>query len=114
MTYKPGWRAGRWSSICDVCGFRFHSDELYTRWDGLKVCKRDLESRHPIDFLRAKAEKITPEWVRPEATDAFSTVCYLWAISSYADLAEADCATADTSNFTYDFLYGLKNPSAAE
>jgi hypothetical protein len=114
MSYKPGWRAGRWSAICDVCGFRFHSDQLHKRWDGLEVCKKDLEPRHTLDFIRAFKEKITPEWVRPEATDSFVNVCYLWERSAYADLGTADCATADTATFTYAFLLGLRDPSAAE
>jgi hypothetical protein len=114
MSYKPGWKPGRWSAICDVCGFRFHSDQLYKRWDGLEVCRKDLEARHPMDFIRAFKEKITPDWVRPEPSDTMQNVCYIWDSSGYADLASADCAHADGHAQTYAFLYGLKFPSAAE
>lgn len=102
------WKPGRWSAICDVCGFRFHSDAMYKRWDGLMVCSKDFETRHPSDFIRAKKETITPPWTRPEQTDVFTTVCYLWTASSYSDLATADCATADTATFTYEYLLELK------
>ena len=114
MTYKPGWQGGRWSAICDVCGFRFHSDRLKKRWDSLMVCEKDWETRNPQDFIKLHSERITPPWTRPEPTDAFLEVCYLWALSAYADLAEADCALADNTTFTYAFLSGLRDPAAAE
>ena len=70
MTYKGKW-PGTWASICDVCGFRFPSDKLKDRWDGLKVCQNDWESRHPQDFIKIREEKIAPDWVRPVAPDIF-------------------------------------------
>ena len=70
MTYKGKW-PGTWASICDVCGFRFPSDKLKDRWDGLKVCHNDWESRHPQDFIKIREEKIAPDWVRPVAPDTF-------------------------------------------
>lgn len=109
MSYTPGWKPGRWSAICDVCGFRFHSDEIKTRWDGLKVCSKDFETRHIADFLRVKQEKITPPWVAPESEDTFIEICYLWELSAYADLATADCAKADNTVQPYAFLLDLRN-----
>lgn len=47
---------GKWNAICDVCGFKFKSNEIQTRWDGLKVCGTDWEMRHSMDFLRAFPE----------------------------------------------------------
>jgi hypothetical protein len=72
-----GWIPGRWSAICDVCGFKFKSDEILDRWDGLKVCKKDWETRHPQDFVRGRSEKVTPPWTRPEPEDTFLNVCDL-------------------------------------
>lgn len=108
MSYSPGWKPGRWSVICDVCGFRYHSDKLKKRWDGLMVCQQDMETRHPQEFLRVQPEKIVPPWVRPESSDTLTYICYLWALSGYADLAEADCARADYAALPYTFLRDLK------
>lgn len=94
MSYKPGWRPGRWSAICDRCGFRFHSDRIKTEWTGLKVCGSCWETRNPQDFLRLHPEKIVPNWTRPEATESFNYVCSVFAWGG-ADTAEADCAQAD-------------------
>lgn len=107
MSYNPGWKPGRYSAICDVCGFRFHSDRLQKRWDGLMVCKKDYETRHPMDFMKVKEDDVTPPWTRPEATDNFTYVCYLWELSAYADLCTADCARADYSALPYQFLLEL-------
>lgn len=114
MTFNPGWVPGRWQALCDVCGFKFHSDKLRKRWDGLFVCDKDWEARNPQDFIKLRAERITPPWTRPEASDAFINICYMWDRSSYADLASADCAVVGNTALSFAFLYGLKFPSAAE
>lgn len=108
---SQGWKAGRWSAICDVCGFRFKSDVMIDRWDGLKVDPGCWETRHPQDFVRVKPEKTSPIWTRPEQPDEFVNICYLWEDSSYADLATADCASADSTAYTYAFLLDLKGSS---
>ena len=94
MSYKPGWKPGRWSAICDRCGFRFHSDAIKTEWTGLKVCGSCWETRNPQDFLRLHAEKIVPPWTRPESEEAYIAVCTVFTQGG-ADYAEADCAQAD-------------------
>jgi len=109
MSYKAGWEPGVWSAICDVCGFRFKSTEIKDRWDGLKVCLKDWEPRHPQDFVKARRERITPPWTRPEVEpDQFIEVCYLWERSAYAGLASAGCAQAGNDNLPYIFLRDLK------
>jgi hypothetical protein len=70
MTYKGKW-PGTWATICDVCGFRFPSNKLSKRWDGLMTCREDWEARHPQDFIQIRQEKIAPDWVRPVAPDQF-------------------------------------------
>jgi hypothetical protein len=95
MSYKPGWKPGRWSVICDRCGFRFHSDAIKTEWTGLKVCGDCWEMRNPQDFLRVHPEKIVPPWTRPESQDVFvNNACTIYTQGG-ADYAEADCAQAD-------------------
>jgi hypothetical protein len=103
------WKPGRWKAICDVCGFEFKSDQLRDRWDGLKVCHKDWESRHPQDFIRARKETIVPPWTRPEPADTFDNApaCYIYTVSAYAGLATAGCAQAGVTQFPYQFLYEL-------
>lgn len=70
--YKPG----TWSAICDVCGFKFKSDQLVKRWDGMMVCHIDFETRHPADFLPPQqVPKVLP-WTRPEPEDTYISVTY--------------------------------------
>lgn len=60
--YKPK----VWNAFCDSCGFKFKSDQLKLRWDGLMVDDACWEPRQPQDFLRAIKEtsNILP-WTRP-------------------------------------------------
>lgn len=105
LYYKPG----RWNVHCDVCGFKFKSDEVTKRWDGLYVCKEDYEIDHPQKYLRVAEDRQTVPYVRKQNDDTFRNVCFLWNNSSYADLATADCAKADNTTFTYNYLLNLKN-----
>lgn len=57
--------------ICDVCGFKMHASETSRRWDGMQVCAKDWETRHPQDHVRGRRDKQLPAVVRPEATDRF-------------------------------------------
>lgn len=66
------WYAPRqWNAICDVCGFKFKSDKLQKRWDGMMVCSEDYEARHPMDFLRVPDDDQAVPWTRPEGDDTF-------------------------------------------
>lgn len=106
--YKPGWKPGRWSAICDRCGLRFHSSKIRSEWDNLKVCAKCWEVRNPQDFVKVAAERIVPLWTRPEPADNFLFVCTLWSSSGYADLGQADCARADNTTFPYFDLAQLE------
>lgn len=108
MAYSAGWKPGRWSAICDRCGFRFHSDKLKKEWDGLMICHPCWETRHPQDFLKVPPERIVPPWTRTEPDDVIELVCWLYSLSAYTDLAEADCTRADAVDLPYDFLFDLK------
>jgi len=106
------YKSGLWKAICDVCGFEFYSNELRKRWDGLMVCDQDFEHDHPQKYLRVRADKIAVPWVRSEPEDTFTHVCYIYASQSYADIAEADCARADTQNISYAQAVALKAGTA--
>lgn len=60
------YKSGDWNAICDRCGFKFKASALKEDWQGLRVCEKDFEMRHPMDFLRVKPEKIGVSWVRGE------------------------------------------------
>lgn len=66
--------SGDWNVICDSCGRKYKASQLRKRWDGLMVCEKDWETRHPQDLIQVQQEKITVDWARPEATDTFLQV----------------------------------------
>jgi hypothetical protein len=66
-------KKGDWNALCPVCGFQFKASQLRKRWDGVMVCRKDWEPRHPQDFLKTIPEK-NPPWTQPEPTDRFVTV----------------------------------------
>src|ERR1700744_2070089 len=52
-------KSGEWNVYCMVCNRKIKSGESLKRWDGLIVCREDYENRHPMDFLRARQERIS-------------------------------------------------------
>lgn len=92
MSYKPG----QWKATCDRCGYEFLAKDLHKDWQGLRVCKHDLETRHPQDFIKVRPERITPPWTRPEPADVFTgPTCTPTSIQGRADIGTANCARAD-------------------
>ncbi len=57
-------KLGDWNAECDVCGFYFKASKLNKRWDGLFVCRKDYEKRHPSDLFRMPKEDTTVPWIR--------------------------------------------------
>ena len=64
-------KLGDWNAICDVCGFKHKASQLRKRWDGLMVCSKDFELRHPQDFLRVPHDDPSVAWARPEPTPIY-------------------------------------------
>jgi hypothetical protein len=87
-------RVGTWSVICDVCGFRFQNTEVMKRWDGLMVCEKDYETKHPQLTIRIKPERLVPNFVRPFGTDTFVEVCTEIGRQAVPSYAVAGCVTA--------------------
>jgi hypothetical protein len=87
--YKPG----VWNVLCDVCGFKFKSDQIKQRWDGLLVCEHDWEPRHPQDLLRATEEHITVPFSRPDPALTYF-VCTIFNSVGIAGVGVAGCAVA--------------------
>jgi hypothetical protein len=67
------YKHGDYNAICDRCGFKYKRSQLRYTWDGLLVCKKDWEPRHPQDFVRGVAERQSVPDARPEQTDTFLT-----------------------------------------
>ena len=57
--------------ICDVCGAKVYASHTSRRWDGMQVCSKDWESRHPQDYVRGRRDKQVPAVVRSEPVDRF-------------------------------------------
>ena len=94
MAHEHIYNPGNWLLICDVCGKKIKASESKHRWDGLIVCHEDWEVRHPMDFLKARSDKITVPFVRPRQPDVFIEVCNMATSSGYAGLATAGCSRA--------------------
>ncbi len=76
---SKGWqyKSGDWWVTCDVCSKQTRASDIRHRWDGLLVCEDDFELRHPQDFIKHKAEKISVPFSRPEPPDQFVDVGYI-------------------------------------
>ncbi len=70
------YRHHSWNVICDRCGFKYKHHQLFKEWNGLRTCRGGgtngcWEERHPQDFVKGKADRQNPPWIRPEPTDDF-------------------------------------------
>ncbi len=68
------YKSGDWLAVCDSCGLTFYASQLRTRWDGLKVCEMDYETRNPQDFTRGIPDIQTPPWTRPKPAEESITL----------------------------------------
>ncbi len=92
------YRPGQWNAICDRCGFEFKSSELKRDWQGLMVCDKDYETRHPQDFIKLNVERPAAKWVRPETQiDLNEAVCTLEGSQSTCDVGTAGCMICNYS-----------------
>ena len=74
-----GWTyvSGDWNLVCDVCSKKIKASKSKERWDGFRVCHGCWEPRHSMDFIRARTDKITVPFVRPQSTELFADVSYV-------------------------------------
>ena len=85
-------KSGSYNTICDVCGFKYKASDLKMRWDGLMVCERDWEIRHPQELIRPIQDQNKLPWTRPESNDSFTIICTVNGRSGLAGYATAGCA----------------------
>jgi len=98
--------SGDWNLTCDVCSKKVKASISKKRWDGYQVCPDCWEERQPLDFIRARIDKITVPFQRPIPTAEYIFSCDLATGSAYADLATADCSQADqTWGISYQELF---------
>jgi hypothetical protein len=69
---KNYYRSGDHNLTCDVCGKKMKASETLERWDGFRVCRDDWEQRQPQDFVKARQDKISVPFSRPQAPTPFS------------------------------------------
>lgn len=65
------YKHGDWNAVCDVCGFKFKASQLHKRWDGVMVCSKDWERRHPQELIRIKPDDQKVAWVRENQAPVF-------------------------------------------
>jgi hypothetical protein len=85
--------SGEWWVICDICSRKVKVSQAKHRWDGFVVCPEDYEERHPIDFLKVRADKIRVEFVRAPA-DLLTNACTISGRHAYPAFAVAGCVVA--------------------
>jgi hypothetical protein len=97
---------GGYNALCDVCGWKYKASQLRKRWDGLIVCEKDWEMRHPSDLFKTVSDQSILLWTRPDeegesVAPALNTASLTFAPcsgpykSGIADVCRADCARAD-------------------
>jgi len=96
-------KKGDWNAICDVCGFKYKASQLRPRWDGLRVCAEDWETRHPSDLYRAPMgiESQVP-WTRPEPAEATIDVTFTGGTSTGLPGNTFDAIEAVSSSGDYN------------
>lgn len=68
--YKPGDNF----FLCPVCGFKKRVSDGRYRWDKVFICNDCFDPRHPQEFVRSRADRISARISIPEPTDVFIDV----------------------------------------
>lgn len=75
---SKGWdyKSGDWLIVCDSCSHKIKASKSKERWDGFRVCSECWEPRHSMDYIRARNDKISVPFTRPQPEDVFVVVTY--------------------------------------
>ncbi len=68
---ETGYIPGDPLAVCDICGFRFHMSQTRKTWDGLRVCEKDYDPKHPQLTIRGIPDRQAVYDGRPEPKDVF-------------------------------------------
>lgn len=82
-TRNPGWVKDNHWVVCQLCGRDFRAQDIRYTWDGLKVCKKDWESRHPQELIKPIVDQ--PQPVGP--TTGKETITYVSV--TFTDVVDA-------------------------
>jgi len=98
---------GSWNALCDRCGGKFKAYDLKIDWQGLYLCQRCWEPRHPQDFVRGIQDVQTPPWTRPPSADTFVDVgCTPNNRTDIVGYAVVGCAIVGFVDPAFDPLVG--------
>ena len=86
------YKSGDWNAECDVCGQKYKASKLKKRWDGLLVCSKDWEPRHPQDFVRGVKDTQSTPFTKDEAVDSITYTCGPCDQQAIAGIAVSGCA----------------------
>jgi hypothetical protein len=86
--------------LCPVCQFQYKSNELRRRWDGIFVCPKDWETRHPLEFIRAINDTSPVPFTYPDVVTDISQGG--WAINC-KDAQNAVVASPAAGNIVTNF-----------
>lgn len=104
------WRSGDWNTECDACGQKYKASKLRKRWDGLMVCPKDMEERHPQDYVRGIRDDQSVPFSRPEPPDSFVPINYTQypneAISLNEFIAKTVTKEVNFPSFSTDSVLG--------
>lgn len=125
MSKNWNYVSGDWNVVCDVCSKKIKASEAKQRWDGFIVCKDDYEQRQPLDFIRARQDKISVPFTRPVPPDTFVpqnfTESYTDQVYQIEEKLErvvayirefTDSITFSDGITSYDYGRGLDDPIA--
>ena len=65
------YKAGSFNAWCQRCGQKYKAEQLTEEWDGLKVCNKCWELRHPQDMVRGIVDQQAVPWASPEIADTW-------------------------------------------
>lgn len=98
---------GNYNVICDRCGFKVKASDTKMEWNGLRVCRRHWEPRHPQEFVRGRTDKQSVPNPRPEGRDLFlkpgDVTADNFNVTGTPDTTPAGNTTWDGGNTVWDF-----------
>jgi hypothetical protein len=106
---KKGPWPGTWKVACHVCGIWYTSNEIRKRWDGVLVCPKDYEERHPQTLIRIDTRTSVPEFISKDSTDTFNGQCSVSGSSGYSGFAVAGCSLSGNDRIKAAYLDIIHN-----
>jgi len=105
---NPGYIPGDPWYQCDRCGFDYRQSEIRKQWDGLMVCGKCWEPRHPQDFVKGVKDHQAVKDARPAPVIALSNTTMAVAGSkgdkSIVVTSATNIADSDSIGIALDYL----------